>query len=98
MFTPRCLYLAGALLVICSLILVLTIPWQAVVDGMTLPLGYAPLWSSRFATVPGVHIDWWFFGTYLAFAVLVSVATGLLIDKVIPLIDHPSETRKNTNT
>jgi hypothetical protein len=50
--------LAGAAL---SLLALLWMPWERVHPSdasLREPIGYAPCWSHRFASVAGAHIDW----------------------------------------
>ena len=56
-------------------------PWQQVnptIANLVRPLGCAPLWSHKFANIPGAQVDARLLGIYFALALVGSFAVGFL--------------------
>jgi hypothetical protein len=56
-------------------------PWEQVhptIANLTRPLGCAPLWSHKFANIPGAQVDARLLGIYFALALAGSFAVGFL--------------------
>ncbi|HXN65211.1 MAG TPA: hypothetical protein VN862_07745 [Candidatus Acidoferrales bacterium] len=76
----RCLSVTIPLAAIGLAVLGLYTPWLQVLpdSGATpLPLGYAPIWSTRFATMPGARIDATRFEVYASIILFMSLVIGL---------------------
>ena len=58
------------------------VPWERVhpLDAsLREPLGYAPLWSHRFAAVTGAHVDWLSLVINLVVIWIIALAAALLL-------------------
>jgi hypothetical protein len=87
----RCLHVTIPLVAIGMALLGLYAPWHQVQPGSNaLPLGYAPLWTTRFSSVAGAQVNVTRFEVYSTMIVFVSLVIGLCAY----LYAKPSEEKK----
>lgn len=65
-----------------SLLALFWVPWEKVHPNdpsLRQAIGYAPLWSHRFADVPGAHVDWTSFAVNVAVIWVICIAGALML-------------------
>jgi len=68
--------------VVFSLLALFWVPWEKVHPNdasLRQAIGYAPLWSHRFADIPGAHVDWTSFAVNLAVIWVICIAGALML-------------------
>ncbi|MDP9147822.1 MAG: hypothetical protein M3N22_09195 [Acidobacteriota bacterium] len=78
----RFFYVTFTLMILGLLVLCFNAPWtQPVADSPNVhqTIGYAPVWSSNFASAPTAHVDWsGAFAAYAAAIVFFSIVLGAI--------------------